>query len=188
MHDDLHVRDVRSASSGIRRRDQIPASTSSQRSREHQETVLRAPIYQREITLHPPVAFTLSCLLAERHARSFSPRSRPATFPASSWPSPHRRHFLFRERNLHAHCKPCHRRHGGHGKGDGDLRTRDWSFVRVSEFTRKVLTPCGRIRFGCEFCLACEALIAPRACAGVENKLRVPPATGSPSRSGSWRT
>src|SRR5712664_2985307 len=136
------------ASSGMRRSAQIPESTSRT---VPMKTRKRFPAHQsihREITLHSSrgvhgelfAGDDLPVFLGEDRDL---PRS-PAAQLTRSFIEPI---SFFSERNLRAHGGHAHRRHGGHGKGDGDFRTRDWSSARIREsYAEGVGAFMGRIR------------------------------------------
>src|SRR5882672_11773355 len=157
-----------SASSGIRRRDQIPASTSSSVPVNTRKRFCAHQSIQREITLHSSrgvhaelfAGDNLAVLLRKNREL---PRSAAVEFPWTLIESA----ALFGESNLRSHRGHAHRRHGGHGKGDGNFRTRDGCSTRVGEFYPKCVSASARrIRFGREVHLCLWSIAGSRrACA-----------------------
>src|SRR5882724_8279222 len=139
-----------SASSGIRRRDQIPASTSSSVPVNTRKRFCAQQSIQREVTLHSSrgvhaelsAGDNLAVLLRKN-------RDLPASAAvALPWTLIKSVSFVCK-RDLHAHRGHAHRRHGGHGKGDRNLRTRNRSSRCIGELhTERVAASAGRIRFG----------------------------------------
>src|ERR1700682_4229128 len=122
------------ASSGMRRKDQIPAKTSSRVPINTRKRFCAHQSIQREITLHSfrgvhAELFACDDLPVFLGDERDLPRS-PAAQLTRSFIEPI---SFVSERNLRAHGGHAHRRHGGHGKGDGDFRTRDWSSARIRE-------------------------------------------------------
>src|SRR6478736_1871794 len=107
------------ASSGMRRKDQIPASTSSSVPVNTRKRFCAHQSIQREITLHSSrgvhaelfAGDDLAVLL--RKNRDL-PCSAAVEFPRALIEPV----AFFCERNLRAHRGHAHRRHGGHGKSD----------------------------------------------------------------------
>src|ERR1700730_2630506 len=123
-----------SASKGILRNDQIPASTSSSVPVNTRKRICAHQTIQREITLHSSRGIhaelfagdDLPVLLGKNRDL---PRSPAVEFPRTLIESV----AFFGESNLRSHCGHGHRRHGRHGEGDGDFRTRDWCSARIGE-------------------------------------------------------
>src|SRR6267142_2324820 len=157
------------ASRGIRRNDQIPASTSSSVPVKTRKRFCAHQSIQREITLHSSrgvhaelfAGDDLAVLLCKNRDL---PRSSAVEVP---WPLIESI-FLFSERNLRAHRGHAHCRHGRHGKGDGNFRARDRWAARIGELhTEGVAAFARRIGFGCEFRLCLWSVHRScRACAG----------------------
>src|SRR6266566_946066 len=158
-----------SASSGIRRSDQIPASTSSSVPVNTRKRFCAHQSIQREITLHSSrgvhaelfAGDNLAVLLCKnRDLPSSTAVKLPWTLIESV--------AFFCERNLHAHRGHPHRGHGRHGKGDGNLRARDRCTARIGELhTEGVSAFPRRIGFGCEFRLCLWGVHRScRTCAG----------------------
>src|SRR5580692_215101 len=141
------------ASSGTRRRDQIPASTSRRVPVNTRKRFCAHQSIQREITLHSSrgvhaelfAGDDLAVLL--RKNRDL-PRSAAVKLPRALIESV----AFFFERSLHAHCGHSHRRHGRHGKGHGNVRTRDRCTGCIGElYSEDIAAFSERIGFGCEF-------------------------------------
>src|SRR6266403_74853 len=135
------------ASSGMRRKDQIPASTSSSVPVNTRKRFCAHQSIQREITLHSSrgvhaelfAGDNLAVLL--RKNRDL-PRSAAVELPWTLIESV----AFFCERSLHAHCGHSHRRHGRHGKGHGNFRTRDRCTACIGELhTESIAAFAGRI-------------------------------------------
>src|SRR6266851_2852877 len=142
-----------SASKGILRNDQIPASTSSSVPVNTRKRFCAHQSIQREITLHSSRGV---------HAELFAGHDLPVLprknrdLPRS--PAVQLSYALieaisfFSERNLRPHGGHTHRRHGGHGKGDRNLRTGDWPAACVGKvYPERVGAFPGKIGIGCEF-------------------------------------
>src|SRR5580693_5701572 len=122
------------ASRGIRRRDQIPASTSSSVPVNTRKRFCAHQSIQREITLHSSrgvhgelfAGDDLAVLL--RKNRDL-PRSAAVKLPWTLIESA----AFFCERNLRTHRGHAHRWHSRHGKGDRNLRTRNRCTGRIGE-------------------------------------------------------
>src|SRR5216683_1244824 len=141
------------ASSGIRRKDQIPESTSSSVPVNTRKRLCAHQSIQREITLHASRGVHAELFAGDdlsvlsRKNRDL-PRSAAVELPWTLIEPI----FFFSERNLRSHCSHTHRGHGGHGKGDGNFGTRDGGSGCIGELhTEGVVAFPGRIGFGCEF-------------------------------------
>src|SRR5260370_25816573 len=141
------------ASSGIRRRDQIPTSTSSSVPVNTRKRFCAHQSIQREITLHSSrgvhaelfAGDNLAVLL--RKNRDL-PGSAAVKLP---WALIESVSFVC-ERNLCAHRGHAHCRHRGHGKGDGNFRARDRCTGCIGELHTEGITAfSGKIGFGGEF-------------------------------------
>src|SRR5216684_5963705 len=157
-----------SASKGILRNDQIPASTSSIVPVNTRKRFCAHQSIQREITLHSSrgihaelfVGDDLPVLLGKNRDL---PRSPAVEFPWALVESV----AFFGERNLGSHRGHAHRWHGRHGKGDGDFRTRDGCSARIGElYAEGVAALVQRIGFGREVRLCLWSIDGSRgACA-----------------------
>src|SRR5580700_9622248 len=111
-----------SASRGILRNDQIPASTSSSIPVNTRKRFCAHQSIQREITLHSSrgvhaelfAGDDLTVLLCKNRDL---PRSATIELPGTLIEPL----AFFCERNLRPHCSHTHRGHGRHGKGDGNF-------------------------------------------------------------------
>src|SRR5882762_4378372 len=120
------------ASSGIRRKDQIPASTSSSVPVNTRKRFCAHQSIQREITLHSSRGVHAELFAGDNLAVLFCknrdlPRSAAVKPPECLIDSV----AFFCEGNLRSHRSHTHRGHGGHGKGDGNLRARDRCTARI---------------------------------------------------------
>src|SRR5713101_9650121 len=141
------------ASSGIRRKDQIPASTSSNVPVNTRKRFCAHQSIQREITLHSSrgvhaelfAGDDLAVLLCKNHDL---PRSAAVEFPWTLIESI----ALFGEWDLRSHRGHAHCWHRGHGKGDRNFSTRDRCTGCIGEpHTERVGALTGSVGFGCEF-------------------------------------
>src|SRR5882724_12069886 len=142
-----------SASSGIRRRDQIPASTSSSVPVNTRKRFCAHQSIQREITLHSSRGVHAELFAGDDLAvlpckNRGLPGSAAVELP---WTLIKSVSFVCK-RNLRAHRGHAHSWHSGHGKGDGNFSTRDRSSRCIGELhTEGVAAFARRIGFGCEF-------------------------------------
>src|SRR5580765_3605072 len=115
-----------SASKGILRRDQIPASTSSSVPVNTRKRFCAHQSIQREITLHSSRSVHAELFAGDNLAVLLRknrdlPRSAAVELPWTLIESV----AFFGEWNLRPHRGHAHRRHSRHGKGDRNLRTRN---------------------------------------------------------------
>src|SRR5215469_5994809 len=124
-----------SASKGMFRNDQIPASTSRNVATKTRKRFCAHQSIQRAITLHPSRGVQAELLRRNRLSILFRndgylPRSaavelnRAFVIPVS----------FVRQGHWHAHSRHTHCGHGRHEKRDGHFRTGNSSTVRASEF------------------------------------------------------
>src|SRR5215469_12532272 len=124
-----------SASKGMFRNDQIPASTSRRVATKTRKRFSAHQSIQRAITLHPSrgvQAELLRCngLPALLRNDSYLPRSAAFELSGAFVSSV----AFVCESSWGTHCSHAHRRHGWHKECDGDFRPGNGGAARVSEF------------------------------------------------------
>src|SRR5215472_18742314 len=142
-----------SASKGMFRNDQIPASTSRRVATKTRKRFSAHQSIQRVITLHPSRGVEAELFRGDRLAILFRddsdlPRSAAVELAGALVDSIP----FFGERDGSTHRSHAHCRHSGHEEGDRHLRTRDGGAIRAGKFhANEVAASPRRSRIGRKF-------------------------------------